>query len=149
MAANYAKDCRTTVIPGLRYRDAHRAIEFLVEAFGFEKRAVHEGPDGTVMHAELTFGNGMVMLGSSTNRGAASEWVAHPDEIGGKQTNFVYLIVSDATAAYEKAMAAGAPIVQELAEMDYGGKAFACMDLEGYRWSFGEYDPSAQGLVAD
>ncbi len=85
MAANYAKDCKSTVIPALRYRDAHRAIDFLVAAFGFEKQAVFDGPDGTVMHAQLTFGNGMVMLGSASNEGEWNEWMAQPDEIGGRE----------------------------------------------------------------
>ncbi len=144
MAENYAKDCRSTVIPGMRYRDAHRAIDFLVAAFGFEKKAVYDGPDGTVMHAELTFGNGMIMLGSESNPGVWSQWMVQPDEIGGRQTHSISLIVSDAAAVYQTAKAAGAQIVMELAEMPYGGKAFGCTDLEGHRWSIGEYDPWAQ-----
>jgi len=143
MAANYAKDCRSTVIPALRYRDAHRAIEFLVAAFGFEKQAVYDGPNNTVMHAQLTFGNGMVMLGSASNAGEWNQWMAQPDEIGGRETMTPCLIVSDAAAVYATAKAAGAQIVQELAEMPYGGKAFGCTDLEGHRWSIGEYDPWA------
>ena len=143
MAANYAKDCKSTVIPALLYRDAHKAIDFLVEAFGFEKKAVFDGPDNTVMHAELTFGNGMVMLGSESNAGAWKQWMVQPDEIGGRQTSSLSLIVSDAAAVYETAKAAGATIIMDLAEMPYGGKTFACMDPEGHRWSFGEYDPWA------
>jgi len=141
MAANYAKDCKSTVIPGLRYRDAHKAIDFLVAAFGFEKQAVYDGPDGTVMHAQLTFGNGMVMLGSASNEGEWSKWMAQPDEIGGRETMTPCLIVLDAVPVYASAKAAGAQIVQELAEMPYGGKAFACTDPEGHRWSIGEYNP--------
>jgi len=141
MAANYAKDCKSTVIPALRYRDAHRAIEFLVAAFGFVKQAVYEGPDNTVMHAQLTFGNGMVMLGSATNDGEWSKTMAQPDEIGGRETMTPCLIVTDAAAVYATAKAAGAQIVMELAEMEYGGKAFGCADPEGHRWSIGEYDP--------
>jgi len=143
MAENYAKDCRSTVIPALRYRDAHKAIDWLVAAFGFEKQAVYDGPDGTVAHAQLTFGNGMVMLGSASNGGEWAKTMAMPDEIGGRQTMTPCLIVSDAAAVYKTAIAAGAVIVQELAEMPYGGKAFGCMDPEGYRWSIGEYDPWA------
>jgi uncharacterized glyoxalase superfamily protein PhnB len=143
MAANYAKDCRATVIPALRYRDAHKAIEFLVAAFGFEKQAVYDGPNNTVAHAQLTFGNGMVMLGSATSEGEWSKTMAQPDEIGGRETMTPCLIVSDAAAVYATAKAAGAQITMELAEMDYGGKAFGCTDLEGHRWSIGEYDPFA------
>src|SRR6266436_10103664 len=62
---NQAKACRSTIVPSLRYRNALAAIDWLIRAFGFEKQAVYLGPDNTtVMHAQLTFGNGMVMLGS-------------------------------------------------------------------------------------
>ncbi len=143
MARNFAKDCRSTVIPSLRYKDAHRAIEWLVAAFGFEKKAVYDGPNGTVAHAELTFGNGMLMLGSASNGGGWSKYMVTPEEIGGRQTGGRCLIVADAAAVYETAKAAGAEIVGALEEMPYGGKAFSCRDLEGYFWSIGEYDPWA------
>src|SRR3546814_14831595 len=55
-----------TIIPCLRYRDALAAIDWLCRAFGFEKHAVYADGD-TVHHAQLTFGNGMVMLGSAEN----------------------------------------------------------------------------------
>ena len=51
--------------------------------------------------------------------------------------------MSDAAAVYAMAKAVGAVMVQELAEMEYGGKAFACRDPEGHVWSVGEYDPWA------
>ena len=133
----------STVIPSLRYRDAHKAIDWLVAAFGFEKNAVYDGPDGTVAHAQLTLGNGMIMLGSASNVGGWSAEMVHPEEIGGKATGGIYLVVADAAAVYEQAKAAGAAMDGELKEMSYGGKAFGCKDLEGYFWSIGEYDPWA------
>jgi uncharacterized glyoxalase superfamily protein PhnB len=136
-------DTRTSgssIIPTFRYKDAHKGIEWLVQAFGFQKRAVFDGPNGTVAHAELTLGNGMIMLGSASNQGGSAN-MALPEEIGGRQTMAPYLIVPDATAVHEQAKAAGAVIVMELQEMSYGGKAFACTDPEGFHWSFGEYDP--------
>ena len=62
--ASQAKDTSATIIPALRYRDARAAIEFLCRAFGFEKTLVVDGPNNTIAHAQLTFGNGMIMLGS-------------------------------------------------------------------------------------
>jgi uncharacterized glyoxalase superfamily protein PhnB len=59
------KNTRATIIPALRYRDATAAIEWLCKAFGFEKHAVYAGDDGVIEHAQLTFGNGMIMLGSA------------------------------------------------------------------------------------
>ena len=141
MAANYAKDCRSTVIPGMRYRDCHAAIAWLVDALGFEKKAVYEGPDGSVMHAELTFGNGMIMLGSAANTGGISDHMAQPQEIGECETRSVSLIVSDAAAVHATAQSAGATIILPLREMEYGGHAFTCADPEGHIWSIGEYDP--------
>src|SRR3546814_1992530 len=105
-----AADTPATIIPGLRYRDALAAIDWLCSAFGFEKHAVYADGD-TVHHAQLTFGNGMVMLGSADN---ASQWgrqVAQPDEIGMRETQSPCVIVADADAHYAQAKAAGATIV--------------------------------------
>ena len=137
----FAKDTRTTVIPALRYRDAHKAIDWLVAALGFEKQAVYDGPNGTVAHAQLSFGNGMIMLGTVTSEGEWSKQMVQPDEIGMRETITTCLIVGDATATYATAKAAGAVITTELGEMPYGGKAFSCRDPEGHLWSIGEYDP--------
>jgi uncharacterized glyoxalase superfamily protein PhnB len=60
-----AKNTISTVIPAMRYRDAATAIEWLCEAFGFEKRLVVPGENGGIAHAQLTFGSGMIMLGSA------------------------------------------------------------------------------------
>ena len=57
------KNTVSTVIPAMRYRDANAAIEWLCKAFGFERHLVVPGENGTVDHAQLTFGNGMIMLG--------------------------------------------------------------------------------------
>ena len=59
-----AKQTTATVIPALQYQDAPAAIDFLCKAFGFEKKAVYESEGGSIAHAQLTLGNGMVMLGS-------------------------------------------------------------------------------------
>jgi uncharacterized glyoxalase superfamily protein PhnB len=68
----HAKQTIVTVIPALQYEDARAAIDFLCKAFGFDRKAVYEGEGGTIAHAELTLGNGMVMLGSITSRPTAS-----------------------------------------------------------------------------
>jgi len=139
--SNQAKTCTSTVIPGLRYRDALAAIDWLVRAFGFEKQGVYMGPNNTVMHAQLTFGNGMIMLGSVDNGREYSKLIAQPDEIDLRETQSPYLIVNDADATYATAKAAGATIVFDIKDMDYGGRAFTCRDLEGHLWNIGTYDP--------
>jgi uncharacterized glyoxalase superfamily protein PhnB len=139
----FAKDCKSTVIPGMRYRDCLAAIEWLCTALGFDKHAVYLGEGDSVMHAELTFGNGMIMLGSASNCTPYSPYAAMPDELGGRETRSVSLITGDPDAVYAQAKAAGAEMIFDLREMNYGGKAFTCCDPEGYLWHVGSYDPWA------
>lgn len=130
----------STIIPSLRYRNALAAIEWLCRAFGFEKHAVYADGD-TVHHAQLTYGPGMIMLGSVDD---SSEWgqrIVQPDEIGGRETQACSVVVSDADEHYAQARAAGAEIVVEIADQDYGGRAYTCRDLEGRLWWFGTYNP--------
>src|SRR3546814_1482218 len=129
------------ITPCLRYRDALASIDWLCRAFGFEKHAVYADGD-TVHHAQLTFGNGMVMLGSADN---ASQWgrqVAPPDEIGMRETQSPCVIVADADAHYARAKAAGATIVMDIADQDYGGRGYACRDIRSE-----EHTPELQSLM--
>jgi uncharacterized glyoxalase superfamily protein PhnB len=137
----FAKSCTSSVIPGLRYRNAKAMIEWLCTVLGFEKHAVYAGPGEIVMHAELTFGNGMIMIGSVDNETAASKLFKQPDEIGGAETQSCCLIVSNIDALYAQARSAGARMVMDLEEKPYGGKAFTCSDPEGHLWHVGTYDP--------
>jgi uncharacterized glyoxalase superfamily protein PhnB len=140
---NVAKNCTSTIMPGMRYRDAVKMIDWLERAFGFQKKAVYMAGDNIVGHAELTFGNGMIMLGSVDNGQKGAAVRVQPDEVGNRETQAPYLIVSDCEPIYASAKAAGAEMIFDLAVMDYGGKAFTCRDPEGHIWSFGEYDPWA------
>ena len=129
-----------TIIPALRYRDAPAAIDWLCAAFGFERHAVYA--DGaTVHHAQLTFGNGMIMLSSAGNAGEWGQHMVQPGEIGMRETQSPCVIVADADAHYARAMAAGAQIVIDIADQEYGGRGYACRDPEGHLWWFGSYDP--------
>jgi uncharacterized glyoxalase superfamily protein PhnB len=135
-----------TIIPGMRYRNAPAAIEWLCRAFGFEKHLVVPGnqPD-IILHAQLVLDNGMIMLGSAVSAKAADnlfdKLMKLPDEIGGCETQSAYVVVPDADAHYARAKAAGAVIVIDLKDEDYGGRGYSCRDLEGHLWSFGTYDP--------
>ena len=138
-----AKNTVATVIPSLRYRDAPAMIDWLCKAFGFEKHAVYA--DGnTVHHAQLTFGNGMIMLGSADNASAWGKRIVQPDEIGRRETQACYVVVADCAAHYARAKAQGAEIVDELETKDYGGSGYSARDPEGHLWSFGDYDPWAE-----
>jgi len=141
--SNVAKNCTSTVIPSMRYRDALTMIDWLERAFGFVRQAVYMSGETIVGHAQMTFGNGMIMLGSVDNGSEMSAYNVQPDEIGNRETRSAYLIVSDCGPIYATAKAAGAEMIRDLSEMDYGGKAFTCRDPEGHMWSIGEYDPWA------
>lgn len=137
---NLAADTTCTVIPTMRYRNAVAMIDWLCNAFGFERHAVYADGD-IVHHAQLSFGRGMIMLGSA---GQANEWGSHsvqPDEVGMRGTQSCCVIVSDADAHYQRAKAAGATIVIDIASQDYGGRGYAARDPEGHLWWFGSYDP--------
>jgi uncharacterized glyoxalase superfamily protein PhnB len=139
-----AAHTKATLIPVLRYRDAPAAIEWLCAAFGFERHLVVPGDNGTIAHAQLGFGNGMVMLGSVENESPFGRLMKQPSETGGANTQSVYVVVTDADALYARAQQAGAKIAMEIRDEDYGGRGFACHDLEGHLWSFGTYDPFGQ-----
>jgi uncharacterized glyoxalase superfamily protein PhnB len=138
--ATIPKDTRATVIPCLRYRDAPAAIQWLCRVFGFEEQLVVPNEDGTIAHAQLSFGNGMIMLGSASDS-EFGRLMKLPDEIGGAETQTSYVVVSDADLVYRQAKAAGAEIILDIKDEDYGGRGFTCRDLEGHIWNFGTYDP--------
>jgi len=137
-----AKNTKATTIPCLRYRNAPAAIEWLCQTFGFEKQLVVPNDDGTIAHAQLSFGNGMIMCGSIKDT-PSWRYIKQPDEIGGCETQSACVIVNDADAVYQKAKTAGAEILVDIKTEDYGGRGFTCRDLEGHIWNFGTYDPWA------
>jgi uncharacterized glyoxalase superfamily protein PhnB len=79
-----AKSTTATVIPCVHYRDASAAMDSLCEAFGFENQAVYSNADGAIAHAQLTFGNDIIMPSSIASN--ESEWarlIEQPDGMGG------------------------------------------------------------------
>ena len=138
------RQTKTNVIPCLRYRDAPAAIEWLCSTFGFEQHMVVPGEGNTIVHAQLAFGNGMIMLGSANSIDSEyAKLIKQPGDIGGAQTQTVYVVVEDADAVYNRVLDARATIVMDIKDEDYGGRGFTCRDLEGHIWSFGTYDPFA------
>ena len=109
-------------------------------AIAKDTKATVRGEDGTIAHAQLSFGNRMIMVGSVQDS-AFGRLMKQPDEIGGAETQSSYVIVSDADAIYARAKAAKAEIVLDIKDEDYGGRGFTCRDLEGRLWTFGTYDP--------
>jgi uncharacterized glyoxalase superfamily protein PhnB len=131
----------STIIPTLRYRNAKHMIEWLCDTFGFQRHAVHEDSEGGIAHAQLTHGSGMIMLGSvRSGEDEFGKVQSIPAQLGGT-TQSPYIVVADADAVYKRAKAAGAEIVIEIKDEDYGGRDFTCRDPEGHLWNFGTYDP--------
>jgi uncharacterized glyoxalase superfamily protein PhnB len=124
-----------TVFPALRYADAPAAIEWLGRAFGFERHVVYED-GGVVHHAELKVPGGMIMLGSVRSHGSDYDTVAPPPG-----TAAIYVVLADTDAHYARAKEAGAEIVNELHDTDYGSRDYTARDPEGNIWSFGTYQP--------
>jgi uncharacterized glyoxalase superfamily protein PhnB len=124
----------TMIWPALRYADARAAIRFLVDAFGFEEVASYPGAtEEIVAHAELRWpGGGGVMLGSSSREDSPI------DELPAG-TGSVYVVTDDPDGLYERARAAGARIVRDLRNEDFGSRGFTARDPEGVYWSFGTY----------
>lgn len=132
------------IVPCLRYKDAPAAIAWLCRAFDFEEHLVVPGEGGTVAHAQLTYGRGMIMLGSTGADGTGWEaLMATPDERGGTSSQAPYVVVKDVDAHHDRARAAGADIVAPPADKETGGRDYTCCDPEGNVWTFGSYDPWA------
>ena len=126
-----SQSTRTAVWPALRYRDARAAIRFLVEALGFEELVVY-GEGDRVDHAELRWPKGGgIMLGSAREDSVIASLPPG--------TGAIYLVTDEPDALYEQARAAGADIMREPFDTDYGSRDFTARDPEGVIWSFGTY----------
>ncbi|MEI9418552.1 VOC family protein [Mesorhizobium sp. Cs1321R2N1] len=117
---------------GVFYRDPCAALDWLEAAFGFERSMVVSDADGKLVHAEMRFGDGYIIVDS--------EWadhVASPASVGGKNTQSVYIRLRDGLDAHcEQARAAGAAIIQEPADQFYGERQYRARDPEGHIWTF-------------
>lgn len=121
-----------TLYPLMRFRDAPAAIAFLKDAFGFQQREVIANEDGTIAHAELSYGPSILMLGSDRE-----------DPVLGSRAGqgWIYVAVPDADEHCRRARAAGAKITAELHDTEYGSRDYTAHDPEGNQWHFGTYRP--------
>ena len=129
-----------SIHPTLRYPDPAGAITFLTDVLGFVAEFVATGDDGAVQHAELSFRGGpdhdpgLLMIGPRAG-------TDDPFDTGRAVT---YLPVDDPDARHDRAVAAGADIVQGLVDQPYGSREFAVRDLDGNVWSLGTYRPAVK-----
>jgi uncharacterized glyoxalase superfamily protein PhnB len=127
------------VWPSLRARDARALIRFLIDAFGFEEVVVY-GDGDRVDHAQLSWPpGGGIMLGSAPEERSGDDGWLEPGTFG------CYVVTDEPDALFARATAAGATVLRELNDTDYGSRDFAVRDPEGNQWSFGTYrgEPTA------
>lgn len=127
-------DWRGPLISAICYRDPKAALKFLEAAFGFELFMLIEDGEGNLVHSEMRFGDGAVMIGN--------EWSADhksPASIGGKNTQTVHISVdADIDGHCERARAAGFEILMEPETQFYGDRTYRCRDPEGHIWTVGQ-----------
>ncbi|HEX3457730.1 MAG TPA: VOC family protein [Candidatus Baltobacteraceae bacterium] len=115
-----------SIYPGLRYNDAKAAIAWLKSSLGFEEHVVYPGKGESIAHAELKLAGNLIMLGTGAAKSGVYIALETPEQVD---------------AAYARAKSAGAEIVRELGDTDYGSHEFGVRDPEGFLWSFGTYRP--------
>jgi uncharacterized glyoxalase superfamily protein PhnB len=120
--------------PVAGYQHAREAIDWLGRAFGFEPKAVFDGPGHTVAHAELAFGTGTLGISSAGPVDPTNVWTTVREGI--------YVCITEPDAHHARARAAGAAIERGLQDMDYGSREYTARDLEGHLWGFGTYSMS-------
>ena len=119
----------TSITPYLLYGSCEDALDFLSRAFGFEEVLRYRGPQGHVSHAEMRLDGAPIFMGNP------GEGYRNPKELG-QETVGLYVEVADADAVYERAKAAGAEILQEPEDEEYGHRRFTARDPEGHHWFF-------------
>lgn len=128
------------ITPYLLYEDADRAVDWLAAAFGFREAARERGPDGRTSHAELHFGAEQILLG------CPGPQYRNPKHIGAL-TQYLYLLVDDVQTTFERAVHAGAAVIEKPADQPYGHRRCAVDDPEGHRWYFAQPIGAARGLA--
>jgi len=123
------------ITPNLFYDDPGAALEWLSKAFGFETRMSMPGPDGGVMHAEMSVADGVFMVSPT---GVNEAWHS-PRSLQGSVTQGLYVFVDDVDAHFARARSAGATILSELEDMFWGDRTYVAADPEGHRWTFAQH----------
>lgn len=117
-------DTYRTLTPYLVVPDADAEIRFLTAAFGATETSVDRRPDGTVMHAEITVGDSLLMIGQGNDM-----WPAMPSAL--------YLWVPDVDGAYARALAHGATSQFAPEDKPYGHRNAGVVDANGITWWIG------------
>lgn len=117
------------IIPYLTVRDVKAAIEFYGRAFGMKQRMAMPGPDGAIMHAEITHEDTVLMLGpEDPERGTKG-----PTALGGSPVT-IMLYVRDVDAWHRRAVDAGARSIMAPEDQFWGDRTCLVLDPDGHKW---------------
>jgi len=121
---------KATVVPILIYQDVAKAISWLNGAFGFIERLRAARPDRAVMHAQLSMGEGAIMMGA-----AGGEY--HPPHAN-EVNLYARVHVEDVDRHFDHAKQFGARVVKPPNNMSFGERPYGAEDLAGHRWVFSQ-----------
>jgi uncharacterized glyoxalase superfamily protein PhnB len=125
---------RPAFIPSIIYQDNRAALKWLQNAFGFEASEILTAANGDIVHAEMSHGDGVIMIGSEF-----TTWAASPASIGGKNTQRVHVRLDRGVDEHcARARQAGAKIAMEPADQFYGDRCYMAVDHEGHHWTFSQ-----------
>ena len=120
------------ITPYLYYQDVLGATKFLAKAFGFRRfGAVSRGPDGRINHAAMKAGSNIVMMGRPPKA------YRNPKRLG-QATQCLLVDVRGVDAHFERAIKAGARVLQEPADTPFGTRRYGVTDPEGHEWYFSQ-----------
>jgi uncharacterized glyoxalase superfamily protein PhnB len=125
---------RPAFIPSVVYRDNRAALDWLQKAFGFDIAGVFTDSKGNIAHAEMSHGDGLVMIGNEF-----ADWTRSPASIGGTNTQRIHVRLENGIDEHcTHARQAGAKIVSEPNDQFYGDRTYSAQDLEGHYWTFAQ-----------
>ena len=125
---------RPAFISSVVYQDNRAALTWLQRAFGFDAAQVLVDSQDNILHAEMSHGDGVVMISSQF-----ADWTRSPATIGGTNTQRIHVRIEKGIEEHcERARQAGATIVMEPTDQFYGDRSYVAIDLEGHRWTFSQ-----------
>lgn len=129
-----AASARPSLASAIFYKDPWKALDWLEQAFGFERTMVISDNDGNLGHAEMGFGNAYIMIGAEW-----ADFAVSPLSVGAKNTQIVHVHLDEGLDGHcERARGAGAEILQEPSDQFYGDRTYRARDPEGHVWTFGQ-----------
>ncbi|MEL6169294.1 MAG: VOC family protein [Pseudomonadota bacterium] len=120
---------KPSIVPYISYTDGKAAIEFLTGVLGFTENFSQYGEDGALVHAELRYGNSVLLMGTADLP---------------KGSPGLYLVIEDVDAQHARAVAGGATIVYPPEDTEWGTRRFRMKDPAGHEWTFGSYQPETE-----